>query len=135
MLQVLSVSTPPNVIAFRMDGLDIRSLLQLQRAHWAEAGGRGVIRAGVSLGAQVQSLTPPKQFGPLKGGWGVGGWDHTNRYCVPVLSFEGGIFNEQQTTFVPICPHGGERSMWPQNQKWPHKSCPLGGPGKMPRKN
>ena len=38
---------------------------------------------------------------------------HTNRYLVPGLSFEGGIFNEQQTTFVPICPHGGERSIWP----------------------
>ena len=25
---------------------------------------------------------------------------HTNRYLVPGLSFEGGIFNEQQTTFV-----------------------------------
>ena len=39
---------------------------------------------------------------------------HTNRYLVPGLSFEGGIFNEQQTTFVPICLHGGERSIWPQ---------------------
>ena len=94
-------------------------------------------------GAQVQSLTPtpPEHFGPLKRGGG-GGWDqktplspYTNRYLVPGLSFEGGIFNEQQTTFVPICPHGEERSMWPQNQKWLHKSCLLGGPGKMPRKN
>ena len=55
-------------------------------------------------GAQVQSLTPAplKHFGPLKGR----GWD-TNHYLVPGLSFKGGIFNEQQTTFVPMCPHGG----------------------------
>ena len=62
-------------------------------------------------GAQVQSLTPTprKHFGPLKGGGGGwGGWDHTNRYLVSGLSFEGGIFNEQRTTFVPICPRGGK---------------------------
>ena len=55
-------------------------------------------------GAQVQSLTPtpPIHFGPLKGGGGK----NTNRYLVPGLSFEGGIFNERQTIFVPICPHG-----------------------------
>ena len=35
----------------------------------------------------------------------------TNRHLVPGLSFKGGIFNEQQIMFVPICPHGGERSM------------------------
>ena len=67
------------------------------------------------------------------GGWGAG-TKNTNRYLVPGLSFEGRIFKEQQMTFVPIRPHGGERSMWPQNQKWLHKSCPLWGPEKMPRK-
>ena len=61
-------------------------------------------------------------------------WPHANRYLVLGLSFEDGIFNEQKTTFVPICPHGGERSIWPQNQKWLHKSCLLGGPSKVPRK-
>ena len=88
-------------------------------------------------GAQVQSLTPtpPKHSDPLKGGGGVAGTKNTNRYLVPGLSFEGGVFNEQQTSFVPICPHGGERSMWPQKQKWLHKSCPLWGPAKMLRKN
>ena len=57
-------------------------------------------------GAHVQSLTstPLKIFGPLKGGGG--GWD-TSRYLAPGLSIEGGIFNEQQWTFVSICPHGG----------------------------
>ena len=68
----------------------------------------------------------PQTFWPLEGGGGRGGGGagtkNTNCYLMPGLSFEGGIFNEQQTTFVPICPHGGERSMWPLNQKWLHKS-------------
>ena len=57
----------------------------------------------------MQSLimTPLKHFGPLKGAGGAG-TKNTNRYLMPELSFEGGIFNELQTTFVPICPHGGE---------------------------
>ena len=37
----------------------------------------------------------------------------------------------QQTTFVPIW----ERSMWPQSENKLHKSCLLGGPRKMARKN
>ena len=55
-------------------------------------------------GAQVQFMTPtpPKHFDPLKGGRGGAGTKNTNRYLVPRLSFEGGIFNQQQTTFVPI---------------------------------
>ena len=65
---------------------------------------------------------------------GGAGTKNTDRYLVPGLTFEGRIFNEQQTTFVPTCPHSGERSMWPQNQKWLHKSCPLWGPEKMLRK-
>ena len=96
------------------------------------------IEHGGCPGAVLEPDTP-KHFGPLKGGWvGGGGWagtKNTNRYIVPGLSFEGGIFNVQQTTFVPICPHGEERSMGPQNQKWLHNSYPLWGPGKMPRKN
>ena len=54
-------------------------------------------------GAQVQSSTPtPPTFWPLeRGRGGGGGWD-TKCYLVPGLSFKGGIFNEQQTTSVPI---------------------------------
>ena len=55
-------------------------------------------------GAQVQSLTPttPKHVGPLKGGGRGAGTKNTNRHLVPGLSFEGGFFNEQQRTFVPV---------------------------------
>ena len=56
----------------------------------------------------------------------------TNHDLVPGLTFEGGIFNEQQT-FVPICP-GGERSICSQNQKCLHKSCLLGGARKNAQK-
>ena len=35
------------------------------------------------------SIAAQQQFSP-----------HTNRYLVPGLSFEGGIFKEQQTTFL-----------------------------------
>ena len=66
-------------------------------------------------------------------GGGGAGTKNTNRYLVPGLSFEGGMFNEQQH-LSPFVPMAGERLMWPQNQKWLHKSCPLWGPGKMPRK-
>ena len=62
-------------------------------------------------GTQVQSLTPtpPKHFGLLKGGGGGG------HQTLPRAGAE--LRRREQTTFVPICPHGGERSMWPQNQK------------------
>ena len=57
---------------------------------------------------------PPKHFGPLKGGmggWVGGGTKNTNRYLVPRLSFEGKSFKEQQTRFVPICPHGVQTTL------------------------
>ena len=66
-------------------------------------------RGAVMGAAQVESLTPTPRH-PLKRGGG--GWD-TNRYLVPGLSFEGGIFNEQQTTFVPICTHGPCKTLLP----------------------
>ena len=62
----------------------------------AQRQGRKVT-AGAMGGAQVQSLTPtpPKHFRPVKGGGGAG-TKNTNRYLVPRLSFQGGIFTNAE---------------------------------------
>ena len=68
---------------------------------WRSSGARSIFG---ETGAWSNSIPARRQVVP-----------HTNRYLVLGLSFEGGIFNQQQTTFVPICPCGRERLMWPQN--------------------